>query len=156
MARGPFEGCQPRRQHLPEPPPQDQEAAGPLCPPCSSTNLQTPVALSIRAPALADALPSKPTVVRKGSSRPQPGSWLRRVVRPGRGCAHTAPQAGARPQGPGVPRSGSVKSRAPRENHWPEDQLLAEAHREGPRAPTRGARTTPGPCLPARLPVLVA
>lgn len=68
MARGPFEGCRPRRQHLPEPPPQDQEAAGPLCPLCSSTNLQTPAALSIQAPVLADALPSKPTVVRKGSA----------------------------------------------------------------------------------------
>lgn len=59
MARGPFEGCRPRRQHLPELPPQEQEAAGPLCPLCSSTNLQTPAALSVQGPRAGRRPPFK-------------------------------------------------------------------------------------------------
>lgn len=97
MARGPFEGCRPRRQHLPEPPPQDQEAAGPLCPLCSSTNLQTPAALSIRAPALADALPSKPTVVRKGRELAAQSRSPRAGV-----CPHSPPSR-CTPTGPWRP-----------------------------------------------------
>lgn len=93
MARGPFEGCRPRRQHLPKPPPQEQEAAGPLCPLCSSTNLQTPAAPSVRGPHAGRRPPFKADRGPQG----QLTSAARELA------AHMFPQGGGVPTQPPTP-----------------------------------------------------